>query len=297
VLKALVTGIGGFTGPYIAAALAKRRISVVGVSQSDGQMADVDRIYNADITNLHEVREIVLQEKPDFVLHLAAISFVNHADVEEMYRANLIGTRNVLEALAALENRPRLVLLASSSNIYGNRNEGIMREDMAPDPVNDYSVSKVAAELVAGLYRGRLPICIVRPFNYTGVGQASEFLIPKIVDHVREGKRTIRLGNLNVARDISDVRFVVEAYCRLLECREAIGRVVNVSSGRAYRLDEILSEVASISGYPLEVEVDPALVRENEVQSLWGDSSLLDELVGPIDRIPLPETLRWMIEN
>jgi nucleoside-diphosphate-sugar epimerase len=296
-LKALVTGIAGFTGRYIAAALAKRGVSVVGLAQSESAIEHVDQVHSADITSMEAVREVVLLEKPDFVLHLAAISFVEHGDVEEIYRTNLMGTRNLLEALTALETAPRAILLASSSNIYGNRNEGIMRETMPPDPVNDYSVSKAAGEMVAGLYRNRLSICIVRPFNYTGVGQSPAFLIPKIVQHVRDGENRIRLGNLGVARDFSDVRFVAEAYCRLLDCPGAIGRIVNVSSGRAYRLDEILKEVAAITGRVLEVEIDQALVRDNEVQTLWGDSSLLDQLVGPIERIPLQETLRWMIES
>lgn len=292
----MVTGIAGFTGRYLAEALAKRGISVVGIAHASSAIANVDRVHAVDITDLDALREVVRAEKPDYVAHLAAISFVVHDNVDEIYRTNLIGTRNLLEALTGLETSPRAVLLASSSNVYGNRQEGIMRESLAPDPVNDYSVSKVAAEMVAGLYRSRLPICIVRPFNYTGVGQASEFLIAKIMQHVRAGAKTIRLGNLEIARDFSDVRFVVEAYCRLLECPRAIGQTVNVSSGRAYRLEEVLSMAAAIAGYALEVEVDPKLVRRNEVRKLWGDCSLLDELIGPIDRIPLEDTLRWMLE-
>ena len=113
---------------------------------------------------------------------------------------------------------------------------------------------------------------------------------------MRADATRIRLGNLEVARDYSDVRFVAEAYCRLLQSPGAVGRTVNVSSGRAYRLDQILDAVAETSGLRLEVEVDPALVRANEVRKLWGDSSLLDQLIGPINRIPLEETLRWMLE-
>lgn len=295
-MKALVTGIAGFTGRYLAEALAKRGVAVVGIAQSSAAVANVDRVHAVDITDLAALRDVVRAEKPDFIVHLAAISFVVHDNIDEIYRTNLMGTRNLLEAAAALDTAPRSILLASSSNVYGNRQEGIMRESMAPDPVNDYSVSKVAAEMVAGLYRSRLPICIVRPFNYTGVGQAPAFLIPKIMQHVRDRARSIRLGNLEVARDFSDVRFVVEAYCRLLETPRAIGRTVNVSSGQAYSLAEVLSTVAAIAGYALDVDVDPALMRSNEVRKLWGDSSLLDELVGPLDRIPLEDTLRWMLE-
>jgi GDP-6-deoxy-D-talose 4-dehydrogenase len=296
-LKALVTGIAGFTGHYLAEALAKRGISVVGIAQSDAAVEHVERVYAVDVTDLEGLRSVVSSERPDFVVHLAAISSVVHDNVEEIYRTNLMGTRNLLQAVTTLGTPPRSILIASSSNVYGNRKEGILRESMSPDPVNDYSVSKVAAELVAGLYRSRLPICIVRPFNYTGVGQSSSFLVAKMVQHIRDGAKTIQLGNLEVARDFSDVRFVAEAYCRLLHCEKAIGRTVNVSSGRAYRLGEVLNKLTSISGHRLEVQVDPSLVRSNDVRSLWGDSSLLDELIGPIERIPFEETLRWMLEQ
>lgn len=295
-MKALITGVAGFTGRYVAEALAKRGMCVVGIAQSDAAVENVERVHAADITDLDAMRAVILAEEPDFVVHLAAVSNVVHDDVEEIYRTNFVGTRNLLEALTALETPPRCVLIASSSNVYGNRNEGIMRENMPPDPVNDYSVSKVAAEMVAGLYRYRLPICIVRPFNYTGLGQSPAFLVAKMVQHARGRAKTIQLGNLEVARDFSDVRFVAEAYCRLLYCPDAVGRTVNVSAGRAYRLDEILGMVESISGHKLEVEVSPAMVRDNDVRRLWGDSSLLDQLIGSIERRPFEETLRWMLE-
>lgn len=294
-MKALVTGIAGFTGPYVAQALAKRGISVVGVAQSPASVAHASRVHAVDITDATAMRALMVEEQPELVMHLAAISNVSHSDIGELYRTNILGTRNLIDALTHAR-QPVGILLASSSNVYGNRHEGILGEQLAVDPVNDYSVSKVAAEHVAGLYRDRLPICIARPFNYTGVGQSADFLIPKIVDHFRRRAPAIRLGNLEVARDFSDVRFVAEAYCRLLTSSAAIGRTVNVSSGRAFRLGEILAKVTELSGHSLEVEIDPALVRANEVRRLWGDSSLLDELVGPVERIPIETTLRWMLD-
>jgi len=241
------------------------------------------------------ISDIVAREKPDYVVHLAAISFILHSNVEEIYRTNVIGTRNLLTALVESGGPVSAVLVASSSNVYGNRTEGIMREDSPIDPVNDYSVSKVAAELVAGLFKDKLPLIVARPFNYTGIGQSRDFLIPKIVASIHAGDDTISLGNLDVARDFSDVRFVSEVYSRLLTCPDAIGATVNVSSGRAYRLSTILEMVSRIVGYDLKVEVDPALVRANDVKQLWGDSSRLDTLVGPLERIELEDTLRWMI--
>jgi nucleoside-diphosphate-sugar epimerase len=296
-VKALITGIAGFTGRYLARALKAHNIAVVGISQSDQILSDVEHVHNASVTDLDAVRTIISHEQPDYVVHLAAISFIVHQDVEEIYRTNILGTRNILTAIAEQKKLPNAVLIASSSNVYGNRHPGILHEDLRPDPVNDYAISKVATEHVAAMFRNHLPIVIARPFNYTGVGQAPEFLIPKIINRVRSGARSITLGNLNVARDFSDVRFVAEAYYSLLHCPRAIGQTVNVCSGKAYELSQILGMIAEIVGYKLEVEVDPALVRLNEVSRLWGNSSRLDTLIGMIDRIDFKDTLRWMIET
>jgi nucleoside-diphosphate-sugar epimerase len=294
-MKALVTGIGGFTGRYIAQSLLSRDIVVTGLSHSQCALPGVNDIHVVDMSDKKRLAEIVEECKPNYVVHLAAISFILHSNVEEIYRTNVIGTRNLLAALTDSGLPLESVLIASSSNVYGNRTEGLLREDSPLDPVNDYAVSKVSTELVAGLFRDKLPIIVTRPFNYTGIGQSEKFLIPKIVAKVRSRCSSILLGNLNIARDFSDVRFVSEAYCRLLTHQSAIGETVNVSSGRAYRISDIIKIVSDIAGYNPKIDVDPALVRSNDVRQLWGNSSRLDRIVGPIERIELEDTLRWMI--
>jgi nucleoside-diphosphate-sugar epimerase len=150
-------------------------------------------------------------------------------------------------------------------------------------------------EYVARLYMNRLPIIIARPFNYTGRGQAEHFLIPKIVAHARRRASFIELGNLDVARDFSDVRTVVSCYRRLLETPVAVGGTFNVCSGRVYSLRDVLSIVREISGHEMEVRINPAFVRENEVKVLLGSRARLESAIGKVDDIPLDETLRWMM--
>jgi len=293
----LITGVTGFTGRYAARVLYEAGFEIHGTTRREGAGAveGCQRLWALDLSRADAVRDVLREVRPDYVLHLAAVSFVAHDDVEAIYRANIVGTRNLLESCVQERVHPTAVLLASSANIYGNAGEGPLSEDTPPNPANDYAVSKLAMEYVARLYRERLPIIIVRPFNYTGVGQDARFLIPKIVDHVRRRAPEIELGNLDVARDYSDVRVVVEYYRRLLECPEAVGETFNVCSGRAYSLREILDLAAEISGHRLKVRVNPAFVRANEVRRLVGDCSRLHRLAGVISKPDFVETLEWMI--
>ena len=289
--RALVTGLNGFTGRHMVAELAAAGYEVFGMVHH-GEAAGPG-LFPVDLREARQVRAVIDQVRPDVVAHLAAISFVAHGDVAAIYQVNVMGTRNLLEALAAQDRAPRAVLLASSANIYGNAARETIDESVAPAPANDYAVSKLAMEYMARLWLDRLPVIVSRPFNYTGVGQAAQFLIPKIVDHFRRGEQLIELGNIDVERDFSDVRMVARAYRLLLE-HPAPGAVFNVCSGQAYSLTEVLAMMAQIAGYEIGVRVNPAFVRANEVKRLQGDDGRLRRLVGALERIPLSDTLRWM---
>ena len=290
---ALITGITGFTGRYLREALRARGYEVAGIAlgQSPQRL-----LYGCDLLDQRQLAEAVSEVQPDVVAHLAAISFVAHSDADAIYRTNVVGARNLLEALAGLRKKPRCVLLASSANVYGNTTAAPIDETVLPQPANDYAVSKLAMEYVARLYMERLPIIVVRPFNYTGVGQSLNFLLPKIVDHFARGAQEIELGNLDVARDFSDVRAVAEAYTRLLEAAPA-GEVFNVCSGIATSLQDVLDLLGQIAGYPVRPTINPALVRASEVKRLHGSPVKLDAAIGATPRIPLADTLKWMLES
>lgn len=288
---ALITGIGGFTGRYLAAELAGAGYRVFGTAHPSEPLTE--DTFAVDLCDRAGLARVVAEVRPDVVAHLAAISFVAHGDAEAIYRVNVVGTLNLLEALSGGRQPPRAILLASSANIYGNAAVEVIDESVAPSPANDYSVSKLAMEYMARLWMDRLPLVIARPFNYTGVGQAPNFLLPKIVGHFRRNEQVIELGNIEVERDFSDVRTVAASYRRLLELAPA-GEVFNVCSGNAVSLKQVLAMMADIAGYEIGAQVNPAFVRANEVKRLQGCCDKLQRAIGPLPAIPLGDTLRWM---
>ncbi|MGH8152062.1 MAG: NAD-dependent epimerase/dehydratase family protein [Rhodanobacteraceae bacterium] len=289
--RALVTGCHGFTGRYLVRELEAAGYTVVGLAHASDP--PTPGVLRANLLDRAAVRRAVNQARAEVVVHLAAISFVAHGDADQIYRVNVVGTRNLLEALAESEVTPRSVVLASSANIYGNGAVEPVTEAVPAAPANDYAVSKAAMEYMARLWMDRLPVTLVRPFNYTGVGQSEKFLVPKIVAHFRRGASTIELGNTDVARDFSDVRDVARAYAAIVATAPT-GAVVNICSGVAHSLDAVLEMMAKIAGYRIDVQVNPAFVRGNEVRRLTGSNARLREVTGFTPAIPLEDTLRWM---
>jgi nucleoside-diphosphate-sugar epimerase len=289
--RVLVTGSEGFTGRYMVSELRAAGYGVVGLGSHESASADY---VQADLTDAAALKAVMAEVQPDVVIHLAALAFVGHGDPNGFYHVNLMGTRNLLEAISACGKTPDSVLLASSANVYGNQAEGVLNESTPPAPANDYGVSKVAMEYMARTWLPSLPITLTRPFNYTGVGQAENFLLPKIVSHFKRKADVIELGNLDVWRDFSDVRAVVQAYRKLIE-KQPTGETFNVASGKTHSLREVLAMCSEISGHEIEVRVNPAFVRANEVKTLCGDASKLRNCIGEWQTPELEETLRWML--
>ncbi|OUS16209.1 GDP-mannose 4,6 dehydratase [Gammaproteobacteria bacterium 50_400_T64] len=281
-MRILVTGLNGFTGRYLKAELEAHGHTVIGLQ--------------ADLTDPNAVATEIKDTAPQAVAHLAGVAFVGHGDANAFYQVNLIGTRNLLAALAQHTPDVSAVLLASSANVYGNQSEGVLNEGARPNPANDYAVSKLAMEHMARLWSDSLPLMITRPFNYTGLGQDTKFLIPKIVSHFREQKPVIELGNLDVSRDFGDVRAVCEAYRKLIEACPS-GKTINVCSGLKHTLRSIIALCENITGHGIEVQVNPDFVRANEVRVLVGDNSRLHSLINNWQPYPLEQTLRWMLQS
>ncbi|WP_298934706.1 GDP-mannose 4,6-dehydratase [uncultured Ruegeria sp.] len=293
--RLLMTGRFGFTGHYAARELTNAGWDVWSTGLAGAVEGDA-KYVPADLTQSDQVAQMLEKATPDAVLHLAAISFVKHGQAEDFYRVNLMGTRCLLEGLSERGLGQKGVVLASTANIYGHTTESPISESVLPMPVNDYSVSKLAMEYAARLFMDNLPIMLIRPFNYTGRGQDPKFLIPKIVQHFRDRAARMELGNLDVARDFSDVRDVARAYKAFFDQIDP-GTVTNICSGQATRLQDIVTMCREITGHDLSIEVNPAFVRAQEIKELSGDSTRLERFLPSQARIPLRETLTWMLDG
>jgi nucleoside-diphosphate-sugar epimerase len=279
-VKVLVTGSQGFTGRYVTEELIKNNHEVFDL---DSNLLDKKAL------------DIEIQSKEiDAVIHLAAIAFVQHSDVKAIYENNIIGTRNLLDTLASYVPKVKHVLIASSANVYGNAKVEKITEDTPLNPVNDYAISKVAMEHMAQLWMDRLPITITRPFNYTGVGQSEDFVIPKIVRHFKEKKDFIELGNVEVWREFNDVRSIASIYQKLIELKPVFGPI-NLCSGIAYSLREIIEMISLIANHKISIKINSNLVRNNEVKKLSGSPNKTISIINGIECINLKDTLSWML--
>jgi GDP-6-deoxy-D-talose 4-dehydrogenase len=281
-MNIMLTGAAGFTGLFF--------------KQQAEDAGHVVWPLAANLTDKAAVAAEVALAQPTAVVHLAAISFVGHADEAAFYSVNVLGTLNLLAALAALPVPPTKVLLASSANVYGNCDASPITEVQAPAPVNHYATSKLAMEHMALTYADRLPLVITRPFNYTGPGQAPQFLIPKLVSHFARRADRIELGNLHVEREFNDVRMVCAAYMGLLTHGQP-GQVYNVCSGQPHTLQYVIATLQAITGHSMAVDVNPAFVRANEVHRLCGSPAKLHAAVGPLGQWGLEGSLRWMLQS
>ena len=281
--KVWLIGADSFTGTHLLPSLEKNKYQV-----------DISEV---DITNREQVSEAMLRIEPDYIISLAAISFVPDDGDESIYAVNTFGAQNILAACLKLSKKPKNIILASSANVYGVQKQEQVDENSIPNPVNHYGCSKWSMEQIAQTYSEQLNITITRPFNYTGIGQDSKFLVPKIVEHFIKKTTVLKLGNIDVWRDFSDVRWIIEAYTKLLSRQNQGLTRVNLCSGNLISIREIIDVLQQITDHQITVETDIDLVRKVDIHRQCGNNKKLFELLPNLSSvIELKETLKWMVK-
>jgi GDP-4-dehydro-6-deoxy-D-mannose reductase len=287
--RVLVTGDRGFTGRHLTEHLRRQGVEVSGLGRSNG----------GDIRDMAAVRAVVQAARPDVVFHLAAAP--RAADPAETWSINVDGTTKLLDAVLELD-QPPVVVLVSSSAVYGRTSDRPIGERTEPQPITHYGASKLAAEEVARRYvrAKRLPVIRVRTFNLLGPGLSRDLApgaFAAAVAHLehRPTPAPIRTGNLASWRDYTDVRDAVRAYALLAE-RGRAGSVYNVCSGKAVSLDYCLRTLIGLAARPLATELDPARLQANDVPTQVGDPRRLRRLTGWEPRISVEQSLADMLD-
>jgi GDP-4-dehydro-6-deoxy-D-mannose reductase len=262
-----------------------------------------------DIRSERDVYDAVRSVRPQWVFHLAAVSNVRRSwdRRKETMETNVTGTFHLLEAVKKYAADAR-VLFISSADVYGNPASGgdaagrLLSEDEPFHLINLYGLSKFEGELLCGFY-GRieaLDIVIARPFPHTGPGQTPDFVCSdwaKQVIRIERGAQesVLKVGNLDIRRDFTDVRDVTRAYVALMQKGER-GEVYNICRGEAVSLRWILDVLLSHSIRVIDIEQDPDKMRPVDISFQAGDNSKLRRATGWAPRIPMEQTLRELLD-
>ena len=311
-MRVLITGITGFVGSHMAEYALVKGAQVFGSTRWRSKTENIEHLRSkvtfieSDLRDLSSVRALLETSVPDYIVHLAAQSFVGvswHAPAETL-TTNIISQVNLLEALRGLKMSPRFLAVGSSEEY------GLVLEDEVPiketnplRPLSPYAVSKVTQDMMGYQYFKSygLPIIRTRAFNHEGPRRGDVFVTSNFARQVAEIEAGLRepvvyVGDLTPRRDYSDVRDIVRGYWLLLERGEP-GEVYNLCSGRSWSIQQVLDFVLKLSTVKgITVKTDPARLRPSDVMILEGDPTRMHKATGWKVEIPFERTLTELLD-
>lgn len=307
--KYLITGGGGFVGRHLIQYLASNKtdchilsIERNPINQSNSKNCTYRQL---DLNNRDALNKLMAEYKPDYIIHLAAISSVGKSwqKPAETFKNNTGIFLNLLEAVRL--NHPKVKILSvGSSEVYGTwpENEMPLAENHELRPDNPYGIARLAQENLARLYVNNFGLDIIqtRSFNHIGPGQSTDFVIPSFIKQLvyianHKQEPVIQVGNIEIIRDFLDVRDVINAYDILLE-KGQTGEIYNVCSGQGIKLKTIIEQVASILNIKPDIIVNQKYLRKNDIPIMVGNNEKISILKWS-KNIFLSETLRDIIHH
>jgi len=305
-LRALITGAGGFVGGHLCAYLLAHTdwelMGTVYPHPVDAQPQEPRlRLRHTDLRDPEGVQVLVGEVQPDTIFHLAAQSFVpaSFADPWDTLQNNIRAQLNLLEAVRRSGRDVRVLVVGSNEEYGAPKPEELPQTEESPlRPNNPYAVSKVAQDFLGLQYylAYGLPVVRVRPFNHTGPGQAPRFVVPAFASQIARIEAglqapVMQVGNLDAARDFTDVRDIVRAY-HLAVSQGEPGEVYNLASGRPQSVRGLLEMLLSYSQAEIRVERDPDRYRPVDVPMAYGSAEKFRRRTGWGPQILFAQTLR-----
>jgi dTDP-glucose 4,6-dehydratase len=310
--RVLVTGGGGFIGSHLVERLVELGATVRALVHYnalgsrgwlDGSpVRDEVEVVAGDVTDRDSVRQAMRER--EVVFHLAALIAIpySYQAPASYVRTNVEGTVNVLQN--ARDLGVERVVHTSTSEVYGTARYAPIDEAHPLQGQSPYSASKIGADKLAEAFHLSfgLPVVTVRPFNTFGPRQSARAIIPTIITQCLAGER-VRLGNLHPTRDLNYVANTAEGFVRAAAAPEAIGRTINLGTGREISMGDLARLIMQLVGREATVETDEQRLRPegSEVDRLLADTTLARNLLGWEPAVDLETGLRrtidWMREH
>ena len=310
-MRFLITGAEGFVAPHLYKALQAAfggDIAVVGTSRKGGPCAVFGETIRLDISQIAEVNAVIERHRPTHIFNLAGIAapIASAQDPEAAWRVHLRGPLAIAEAI--LKHAPECWLFnIGTGMVYGATalERDRLDETALPAPIDEYAATKAAADLALGAMVWRNLRCVrFRPFNHTGAGQSEDFAVPSFAMQIARmeaglAEPVISVGNLEAQRDFLDVRDVAAAYALAAAKTGDIppGTILNIASGKAYGIGDILERLLRLSPVEIKIEQDPARMRKSDLPRIVGDCSRAQALLGWQPRWRLDETLQAVMDH
>lgn len=301
--KYFVTGINGFVGKYFVDYVhgVEPDSDIMGVDLGETSKAKDIKYKSLNLCDEKAVHNTIEQYKPDYIVHLAAVSSVAKSweDPAGCFLNNNAAFLNLAEAIRKTEINARILSVGSSEE-YGIYDKP-MKENFVLHPKSPYSVARLSQEYLSKLYVDRfgLDIVMTRSFNHIGPGQSTQFVVSSFIDQlvdIADGKteNKMMVGNIDVIRDFTDVRDVVDAYYKIVT--QAKNReVYNVCSGKATKLRDIIDIASQQLNIHPNIILDKSRLRSNEIMSVIGDNSKLKQDLGWKPQYNLQKTISDII--
>ena len=295
--KVLITGSAGFVGGYLTEFLKSKGFNVFGTRMAHER--ELPQTYVLDVNNIPNFEEVLTTVKPEMIFHLAGFSSVGQSleQAELCMKVNYEGTKNLLDSCRKICPEVK-ILIIGSSEVYGKPEFLPITEEHPLKGENPYALSRIKQGTLLDEYKD-LNTYWTRSFNHTGPGQKLGFVIPDFTSQIakikldgkeKREKSKILVGNLNVERDFSDVRDIVRGYYEILEKGEP-HTFYNICSGKCIGLKEIMQKLIEIAGVNVEIVVDQAKYRPNDVLKYFGSYEKLEKQTGWKPEYSIDQTL------
>jgi len=292
-----ITGAAGFTGRHLIRFLRAlpERVELIGFDLRPEAPEGLDAYHPLDLGDAAKLRELAETQTPDRVIHLAGV--LPPAGEADLWRVNVAGTLNLLQALHAAKNPALRFVTVGSAAEYTNYGTNRIRENHSAGGASPYGRTKWAQSTLALAFGAerKMKVMVARTFNLIGPGTPLSLVPGALCAQFLNGEAEVKVGNLKPERDFIDIRDAVAAYWTICE-KGTPGNIYNVSTGKTASIKTLVELFRKNAPVQKRVQQEAARARKNDFNRVCGDNRKLLAL-GCRPKISLQQSVRDMLGN